>query len=86
MDDEEIYYTFTSFTIPQTIYKYTIASGQSQVLTMPIDAPSLMSAQSELMRAINETREQEMLLKRMKSLPEKHYLNGLYLRLSSVFA
>ena len=28
-DDEELYYTFTSFTYPNTVYKYDIATGQS---------------------------------------------------------
>ena len=30
-DDEEIYYTFTSFTFPSTIYKYDIAKGTSEL-------------------------------------------------------
>ena len=29
MDDKDLYYTFTSFTYPNTIYKYDIASGES---------------------------------------------------------
>ncbi|MDH3710044.1 MAG: prolyl oligopeptidase family serine peptidase, partial [Cyclobacteriaceae bacterium] len=35
MDDEEVYYTFTSFTHPSTIYKYTIASGSSELYQQP---------------------------------------------------
>ncbi len=31
MDDAVIFYTFTSFTYPATIYKYTLASGKSEV-------------------------------------------------------
>ena len=31
MDDKEIFYTFTSFTYPPTIYKYDLASGKSDV-------------------------------------------------------
>jgi prolyl oligopeptidase len=30
-DDKAVFYTFTSFTFPPTIYKYEIASGQSKV-------------------------------------------------------
>ena len=30
-DDKEIYYTFTSFTFPSTIYKYNIADGTSEL-------------------------------------------------------
>lgn len=33
--DKEIYYTFTSFTYPTTIFKYTIASGKSEVYKRP---------------------------------------------------
>ncbi len=35
MDDEEVYYTFTSFTHPSTIYKYTLASGSSELYQQP---------------------------------------------------
>ncbi|HEX5001508.1 MAG TPA: prolyl oligopeptidase family serine peptidase [Bacteroidia bacterium] len=31
MDDKELFYTFTSFTYPTTIYKYDIATGKSDV-------------------------------------------------------
>jgi prolyl oligopeptidase len=34
-DDTTIFYTFTSFTFPSTIYKYEIASGASQVFRKP---------------------------------------------------
>jgi prolyl oligopeptidase len=33
--DQEIYYSFTSFTYPSTIFKYTIASGASTVYERP---------------------------------------------------
>ena len=35
MEDKEIYYTFTSFTYPPTIFKYTIATGKSEVYEKP---------------------------------------------------
>jgi prolyl oligopeptidase len=35
MDDEEIYYSFTSFTYPTTIFKYDVASGKSTVYEKP---------------------------------------------------
>jgi prolyl oligopeptidase len=34
-DDRFVFYTFTSFTFPPTIYKYDIASGQSEVFRKP---------------------------------------------------
>lgn len=34
-DDKEIYYSFTSFTYPTTIFKYNIASGESEVYERP---------------------------------------------------
>ena len=34
-DDAFVFYTFTSFTFPPTIYKYTIASGKSEVFRKP---------------------------------------------------
>ncbi len=34
-DDTTIFYTFTSFTFPSTIYKYEISSGASQVFRKP---------------------------------------------------
>lgn len=34
-DDSEIYYSFTSFTYPPTIFKYSIASGKSEVYERP---------------------------------------------------
>ena len=34
-DDTELFYTFTSFTFPSTIYKYNIASGKSDVFRQP---------------------------------------------------
>jgi prolyl oligopeptidase len=34
-DEETLYYTFTSFTYPSTIFKYDIASGQSEVYQQP---------------------------------------------------
>jgi len=34
-DDKTIFYTFTSFTFPATIYKYEIASGASEVFRKP---------------------------------------------------
>jgi prolyl oligopeptidase len=34
-DDKEIFYTFTSFTYPSTIFKYNLASGQSEVFRKP---------------------------------------------------
>lgn len=33
--DKDLYYTFTSFTIPATIYHYDIASGKSTLYTQP---------------------------------------------------
>jgi prolyl oligopeptidase len=33
--DEELYYSFTSFTVPSTIYKYTIESGESTLHRRP---------------------------------------------------
>jgi prolyl oligopeptidase len=35
LHDKEIYYTFTSFTYPTTVFKYTIASGESTVYKRP---------------------------------------------------
>jgi prolyl oligopeptidase len=35
VDDKELYYTFTSFTYPPTIYKYEIASGKSTLYERP---------------------------------------------------
>jgi prolyl oligopeptidase len=35
LEDKEIYYTFTSFTYPPTIFKYTIADGKSTVYERP---------------------------------------------------
>jgi prolyl oligopeptidase len=35
MEDTEVYYTFTSFTYPSTIYKYDIASGNSELYQEP---------------------------------------------------
>ncbi len=35
MEDSEVYYTFTSFTYPSTIYKYDIASGNSELYQQP---------------------------------------------------
>lgn len=35
MDDKEVYYTFTSFTYPPTIFKYNIASGKSDLYKKP---------------------------------------------------
>jgi prolyl oligopeptidase len=34
-DDKFVFYTFTSFTFPPTIYKYDIATGQSEVFRKP---------------------------------------------------
>ncbi len=34
-EDKEVYYTFTSFTYPTTIFKYTISTGKSSILTKP---------------------------------------------------
>lgn len=34
-DDKSVFYTFTSFTFPPTIYKYDIASGKSEVFRRP---------------------------------------------------
>jgi|GEM_PF-6403757 len=34
-DDKFVFYTFTSFTFPPTIYKYDIASGRSEVFRKP---------------------------------------------------
>ena len=34
-DDKEVYYTFTSFTYPATIFKYDIASGKSSLYERP---------------------------------------------------
>jgi prolyl oligopeptidase len=34
-EDKEVYYTFTSFTTPASIYKFDIASGQSTVYAQP---------------------------------------------------
>ncbi len=34
-EDKELFYTFTSFTVPPTIYKYEVASGNSQVQWAP---------------------------------------------------
>ncbi len=33
--DKELFYTFTSFTVPPTIYRYDVASGKSQVYRAP---------------------------------------------------
>jgi prolyl oligopeptidase len=33
--DKEVFYTFTSFTFPPTIYRYNIASGKSEVFRKP---------------------------------------------------
>lgn len=35
MDEKELYYSFTSFTIPSSIYKYDIASGKSALFEQP---------------------------------------------------
>lgn len=35
MDDKVIYYTFTSFTYPTSVYKYNIATGKSDVYAQP---------------------------------------------------
>lgn len=35
MDDEFVFYTFTSFSFPPTIYRYDIASGESSVFRKP---------------------------------------------------
>jgi prolyl oligopeptidase len=35
IDDEDIYYSFTSFTSPSTIYKYNISSGKSSEYRKP---------------------------------------------------
>lgn len=35
MDEKELYYSFTSFTYPSTIFKYDIASGKSTVYEKP---------------------------------------------------
>jgi prolyl oligopeptidase len=35
IDDKEIYYSFTSFTYPSTIFKYNIASGKSDLYKKP---------------------------------------------------
>jgi prolyl oligopeptidase len=35
LEDKEIYYTFTSFTYPPTIFKYSIADGKSTVYERP---------------------------------------------------
>jgi len=35
VDDQEIYYSFTSFTAPQTIFKFNIASGESDLYRSP---------------------------------------------------
>jgi prolyl oligopeptidase len=35
IDDKEIYYSFTSFTYPSTIFKYNIASGKSDLYRRP---------------------------------------------------
>jgi prolyl oligopeptidase len=35
IEDKEIYYTFTSFTYPPTIFKYNIATGKSEVYEKP---------------------------------------------------
>lgn len=34
-DDKELYYTFTSFTFPSTIFKYEVASGKSTLYYQP---------------------------------------------------
>lgn len=34
-EDEFVFYTFTSFTFPPTIYKYNIATGQSEIFRKP---------------------------------------------------
>jgi prolyl oligopeptidase len=36
MNDEFVFYTFTSFTFPPTIYRYDIATGTSTVFRMPV--------------------------------------------------
>jgi len=35
IDDKEVYYTFTSFTYPTTVFKYTIATGKSTEYQRP---------------------------------------------------
>jgi prolyl oligopeptidase len=35
MDEKELYYSFTSFTIPSSIYKYDIATGKSTLFEQP---------------------------------------------------
>ncbi|WP_421875397.1 prolyl oligopeptidase family serine peptidase [Marinoscillum sp.] len=35
MDEPELYYTFTSFTYPSTIFKYDISSGKSELYEQP---------------------------------------------------
>lgn len=35
LDDEEFFYSFTSFTVPRSVYKYTIASGESELHRRP---------------------------------------------------
>jgi prolyl oligopeptidase len=35
MNDKELYYSFTSFTTPQSIYKYNIANGNSELYERP---------------------------------------------------
>lgn len=35
MDDTELYFTFTSFTYPSTIFKYNIGSGESKLYEQP---------------------------------------------------
>jgi len=34
-DDKEIFYTFTSYTVPSTIYRYNLASGKSAIFRQP---------------------------------------------------
>ena len=34
-DDKEIFYTFTSYTVPSTIYRYDLASGKSAIFRQP---------------------------------------------------
>jgi prolyl oligopeptidase len=34
-DDKELFYTFTSFTYPPTIFKYTVADGKSELFDKP---------------------------------------------------
>lgn len=34
-DDKELFYTFTSFTVPNTIYRYNIISGESSIFRQP---------------------------------------------------